>query len=471
MFGENEKISLRQTKRVMATELYGKTVIFLPIVFRQCTVAGGWISLLVGSVLVWGLIKLSADFTKIKKSKFILVGIFIYFLADGICILWMMLKLVRYCFLPEKPAAALLVILLLTVFWTVRGSIQKRIRTGEMIYAICLAVFAVLTVAAARTIHISWIFPATDALEIERMGTILLSAVGVLLVFGNVMGIIFLNSYIEQKDDERSTEKIWAAAKEAILGFAVSWVIMLGNLGENNIKNLEFPIVESMINAQIPGNFLQRWDSVYAMFLMLNLLVALSGSLFYLRECFKQMGVFDFIVGLYNKEEKQEPGRKISLLVSFLLFAAALAYGDTKHELEERSYPQAVEVAMKDGKLYGGFGEYMVEAETFQELCDKARKMGNKYLDTGHVKAILLEREMFRDKNTILNLFREIRKNRVLDTNVMILKYADLHGESIIRDIEKKTGEEAGKYLADYYENHSSEISPVTIGEYMEKIL
>lgn len=457
MFGENEKISLRQAKRVMAAELYGKTVIFLPFVFRECTVAEGWISLLLGSVLVLGLTKLSAGFSKIKKSKFILAGIFIYLIADGICVLWMMLKLVRYCFLPEKPAAALLVILLLTGFWTVRGSVQKRIRTGEMVYVICLAVFTVLTVAAARTIHISWIFPAADAQGIESAGTILLSAVGVLLVFGNVMGIIFLSPYMKQKDGDRSAEKIWAAAKEAILGFGISWMITLGNLGVNNIKYLEFPIVESMINAQIPGNFLQRWDSVYAMFLLLNLLVALSGSLFYLRECLKQMGALRFHDGFGT--------------ASLILFAAALMFGDAKHELEERSYPQAVEVAMKEGKLYGGFGEYMVEAESFQELCDKSREMGNKHLDTGHVKVILLEREMFQDKNMIMNLFREIRKNRVLDANVIILKYADLHGESIIREIEKKTGEKAGTYLADYYENHSSETSPLTIGEYTEKIL
>ncbi|MGN0354156.1 MAG: GerAB/ArcD/ProY family transporter [Muricoprocola sp.] len=463
MFGENDKISLRQSKRVMAAELYGKAVIFLPLVFRECTVAGGGGSLLLGSVLVLGLIKLSMGFiTKKKKSKWILTGIFIYFLADGICILWMMLKLVRICFLPEKSAAALLVILFLTCFWTIRGSIQKRIRTGEMIYVICLAVFAALTVAAARTIHLSWIFPAVGEQKTESVGTILISAVGVLLVCGNVMGIIFLNPYMEQKNGDRSAELVWTAAKEAILGFTVSWIIMLGNLGKNNMKDLDLPVVESMINAQIPGKFLQRWDSVYAMFLLLILLVAFSGSLFYLRECVKQMGAFRSVEGLENRTVE---------IVSLIFFAAALLYGNIKHELEERSYPQAVEVSMKDGKLYGGFGEHMVEAETFQELCEKSRNIENKYLDTGHVKVLLLEREMFQDKNLILSLFREIRKSRVLDTNVMILKYTDLQGESIIREMKKKTGEEAGKYLADYYENHSSETSPLTIGEYTEKIL
>lgn len=156
------------------------------------------------------------------------------------------------------------------------------------------------------------------------------------------------------------------------------------------------------------------------------------------------------------------------LLLGILLGGILLLNGCQARELEDRSFVQAMEIDLRDGRLVGGFGEFLVEADTVEELQREYQNRIAKYLDLGHVKALVLGENLLKDQKRLGEVLEELREKPILARNILVLSCRYEDGESCLMKMEEK-GIIAGEYLSDLYSNNpwKKQESTATLGDLM----
>ena len=73
------------------------------------------------------------------------------------------------------------------------------------------------------------------------------------------------------------------------IGVGAAIIIVIGLFEDQGMKALRWPVVTLTSNVDIPGGFLQRFDTVFLALLLLSFFVAASTGIFYLNLIFKEM--------------------------------------------------------------------------------------------------------------------------------------------------------------------------------------
>lgn len=143
-----------------------------------------------------------------------------------------------------------------------------------------------------------------------------------------------------------------------------------------------------------------------------------------------------------------------------VLFAAFLLTGCKARELEDRAFVQALELDLQNGKLTGGFGEYMLTGDSLTEIIMANQNRMDRYLDMGHVKTIVFGRSLFEAKERLVQVLGEIEDQPLIARSSRIFIYDYKNGESYLKQIAE-TGKEPGRYLCDLYDNNPYRSSSV----------
>lgn len=147
---------------------------------------------------------------------------------------------------------------------------------------------------------------------------------------------------------------------------------------------------------------------------------------------------------------------------------AVLLTGCGARDLEDREFVQAIEINLQDGKLSGGFGGFLVEADTVEGLQEEYQNQIDKFLDLGHVKVMVLGDNLIEDEERLKMVMEELSGKAVLARNILVFSHEYEDGKSYLGKLEEK-GIVPGEYLSNLYKNnpYKKQDSTATLGDLM----
>lgn len=154
-----------------------------------------------------------------------------------------------------------------------------------------------------------------------------------------------------------------------------------------------------------------------------------------------------------------------------LAFLSICLCGCSARELEDRTFPQAMEITLRGDTLYGGFGNDIVSGESLAQICENYQERLDDYLDLGHIKAIVLGKALLADREKMQSVLLELEQMPIISRNSLVFTYEYQAGESYLKKLD--TGEKsAGQYLCDMYRNnpYQAKNRAVTLSELLISI-
>lgn len=301
MFSDNQKISIRQIRRLLILDLFGTSSLILPGLLAKTTGTDGVFSILLGALmaLLW-LILLNAVLKQMKGGFYgyvrqtmggfvgdiLMLFYLFFFLLMGAFVLFQLTGLVRAWLLPEGSWGWIsFLILLLAAYGTIRG-IEGRARIYEILFWFLIAPLLLMLVFAMRGVNPDYWTP----IAVTGGGDFLRGSLLVFAFFLPVFLVLFL------KPHAASPGKLIRCARRAVLAAAVLllviYLVLLGNFQVKTTIALERPVITLMSLVKLPGGFFARMDALmtaiwfFSMFALMNTGVFYSGYI--VKELFRE---------------------------------------------------------------------------------------------------------------------------------------------------------------------------------------
>ncbi len=160
--------------------------------------------------------------------------------------------------------------------------------------------------------------------------------------------------------------------------------------------------------------------------------------------------------------------RIIKMLLVCAVCAAALC-GCAAHELEDRIFAQAMELDWRDGVLTGGFGDFLTEGNSVKEVRENYQDKLDKYLDLGHVQAIVLGEALCANDEKLREVLLELEQMPVIYRNSLVFRHDYRDDESYLKELADE-GKVPGEYLCDRYRNTPHSKPAETLGELLSDV-
>lgn len=160
--------------------------------------------------------------------------------------------------------------------------------------------------------------------------------------------------------------------------------------------------------------------------------------------------------------------RIIKMLPVCAACAAALC-GCSARELEDRIFVQAMELDYRNGTLVGGFGDFLAEGDDVEEIRADYQDELDKYLDLGHVRAIVLGEALCANSQKLREVLLELEQMPMISRNSLVFSHDYTEGESYLKELADE-GRVPGEYLCDRYRNTPHREAAETLGELLAGI-
>lgn len=359
-----------------------------------------------------------------------------------------------------------------------------------------------------RLPHITW--NRKDFQEIIQQALWMLS------VFSGIILLPFLGEQVEQKG-ETGKNLLWTMSKAGLYLGGIH-LLLFFLLGTSVEERESYPMLLAMAGIRLPGGFLRRMDLIFLTILLFSNLFAMGSILFYgkvigesmkLKKCRLFLGVFCLIAGkiVLSGTEIQDYYPKIlqtvflplllgiTVCFSFLrrnnrkilaavLCGCLLLSGCRMIEPENRAYPLVAGIAF-DGKEYKvylsmaqlaqstGQGKTGEEAQTQEnhgilllvgknkeEILEYYKERYELYLDTGHIQAVIFEKQLMEDYGK--DLISSMEKGQMAGAGASVFVADDVER---IFQISQEQGISLGGFLSGIYENRIDEKLPKTMAQ------
>lgn len=459
-FAENNRISHRQLYRQMILTflapfllcLFGEKKILGPMGILG---TGAALVLLVFYVIF--LIRLAPYYGDLKKNagnfgSKVIGGFFvIYVLLTGAYLLHILEVIVPMSILTGVPGRFISFCAVVVSSFGAHKGMQRRGRMAEVSGGLLLGGILLMMLLCLGQSRFSYLSEMAVAFPGDAV-SFLRSTYGVLCAFSGIGLLPFILEHVE---------KPGSAGRPAALGILTLGGIVLGMLfllpavfGWERLQMEEYPVLPLLAGADLPGNVLARFDVIWMGFLLYSLLFAI-GSLFHyghqvIREAHMGTGRFWMAAAVYVLSFWKFDGAGIEdyfgiylgyvfvpgllLLQVFVMFwgkgrrkkkaAAAvlslifLLSGCTGIEPEKRMYPLALGVDAGAGGFSVTYGMPDLPQATGQEKPEENgstralniigadfreieaiyNRSQEKYLDMGHLKVLVLGRQLLEQK-------------------------------------------------------------------------
>lgn len=123
--------------------------------------------------------------------------------------------------------------------------------------------------------------------------------------------------------------------------------------------------------------------------------------------------------------------KKVKYVIAAMILCGLLS-GCTKRELEDRSFPTVLAIAN-------------IDIEAMQEERQEA---STDYIDYGHVKAIVLSKEVATDSESLKEVLLYLEKRPMFANNILVF----IGNQAVLEETAEGEGE-LGLYLEDMYKN------------------
>lgn len=158
-----------------------------------------------------------------------------------------------------------------------------------------------------------------------------------------------------------------------------------------------------------------------------------------------------------------------NLIRIILLGSVVLLGGCAARELEDREFARAMELTLEDGRLAGGFGDFLAGGESVGEIRDAYQRELDKYLDLGHIQVIVLGEELLADAERTRAVLLELEQMPLISRSSLVFTHAYEAGESYLAGL-KEQHKDPGAYLADRQENNPAHSAGTTLGDLLDRL-
>ena len=282
----------------------GVGILSLPKHLASVTIAAdGLIPILVGGVLAifttWMVAKIASNFPGqsffsyascivTKPVAFVLTLLFaIIFLQIAIFQIRQIADVSKQYIFESTPVEVIALTFLLVVIYAVAGSRAGLFRLNMMFLPIILFISLFVIVFSFKRFESGYLFPMFETKLSDYMG-------GLGTAVSSYTGFAILWFYIAL------VKKPKKAPKSAALGmcipvvlYAVIYIVCIGVFGNEVTRNLMFPTVELAKEVEIPGEFFERFESlfftIWIMAIFNTTALSLDISVFALTSIFKKL--------------------------------------------------------------------------------------------------------------------------------------------------------------------------------------
>lgn len=515
MWMKNEKISLRQYKRLLFFDMVGLGLVLLPdLIARNAANAGGMVIFL-GALLasLYASALLQRMQGGVRPNSFWYLPYGIYLLMVGAYGLFLLTDLVHTFLLPEESVWILSVMILLLLLYSRRAGLEGRGRTFEVLFVPMLVLLLILLLLGASSLRGMNLFP----LQLRKYGFSFMGWYPAFLVFSACQFAFFMGKGLEEGVDR---ESLWKGTCEIIFLSAfilfLTYEMLLGSFGSQALGAAKIPIMIFTSNIVIPGGFLRRQEALVAGICFVGLIAFCGSGLHYGIYCLKQgvtkemqnvmqehkcvdvfaslgmlfLGLAQYYYGSRTKglggwllwispvalclpfllmETKQKKEKNKWKVAAMCFFFCILGCGCSAQELENKSFPMVMTLGAEDGecvltykymdlsrvsekeKTKQGSDELTVHASSVVGAIRKMDEKNGKIMDLNHVKVLLLEESFLEDEMLMMQLVEKGNGGVELPGNMLV--FVTKNVDAISR-LQGMMDEDLGNYLAELLEEN-----------------
>lgn len=326
---------------------------------------------------------------------------------------------------------------------------QRRGRMAETtggLFLFCILLIMLLCLGQSKISY----FQEMLAYSRWSWSSYLRNSYGVLCAFSGISLLPFLLEHVEKQGSAWKTV-VWGILTTA--GIVLGMLYLLpAILGWGRMQTEAYPVLPLLAGANLPGNVLARFDVLWMGFLLFSLLFALGSLLYYSRQIiekthlgkthywvpavifflaisdYRGIGVADIygsylgyffvpvllLIQLVLMLQGKDRKRKKTAVTASMLFLALLMTGCGGIEPEKRMYPFALGVDLEGEDFSVTYGmpnlpkatgqekedsgenksSLSVVGADFEEIEELYNRSQEKYLDMGHLRILVLGKEL-----------------------------------------------------------------------------
>lgn len=297
MFSDNEKISLRQLKRLLVFDLFSISGLIIPHIAAIASGKDGIISIVLATLyaIIYSYFILS--FAKLSGGKFLdysnanlgkaltfIIG-FLYILKLLIsCMFAMRLfgEIINETLLEDTdPRIIILVILIVSAYSASKG-FEVRARITEVLYFIVIVPIFIFLILGLSKVQLTNLMP----LFTNSPGEIISGGYSVFLTYSVLELLLFTSPLIHFKNsDIKRGKKVYhyvikALAITGVLNVLI-FIVTMGILGNTQTGQKLWSMVTIIQIIKLPGGFVQRQDAFILAFWMLSIFTIVSAFFYY----------------------------------------------------------------------------------------------------------------------------------------------------------------------------------------------
>lgn len=517
MFADNQKISHRQLFRQLVMSFLGVYLLCIPgwesLEGRRGVLCVG-IGILFLFFYIIYLVRLNHSYTNLDKtfgkigSKVIILVYLSYLVLTGVFLLRIIGAVVARFLVTGANAA---VVMGLAVIFCYLGSgqgLERRGRMAEVVFPVVVGALFLMFFLALSKVNLGYLQQSASA----GWGELGRGSYGIFCAFAPLILIPFTLGTVQKPS---STHGVIMGAVGLLGGIlALTFILLQGTFGLPGLLYKSFPMIDLMSGVNIPGDFLERVDVFWIIFLLFSVLFALGSVFFYQNELLTRVHwekgrlLFPFVVlagglacshlgvsaryyGLLlekyyiplfliisliagirlGKNEKRTKWGKAAL---GLLGLALLVFlnGCCGVEPENRAFPLIVSIDYTQDQyevIYGipdlsnttGQGKQeesgskdtrvtVYTGTSLKEVAEEFDKSQKNYLDLGHVKAFLLGDNLLENKEALTKCLAYLENNPAIAGSIKVFH------SSQVKEAMALNGNEIdslGEYLIGILEN------------------
>lgn len=344
MFSENEKISLRQLKRLLVFDLFSVSGLIIPRIAAATSGRDGLITIILAAlyaiIYAWILLSLVKctggnylDYSRRSLGSILtfFIGL-VYILKFSVCCVFaarLFGEVINETLLEDTDPRIIILILLVVSAYAASKGFEVRARIAEVLYFIVIVPIFIFLLLGLNKIQFSNLTP----LFTESIKDIFLGGYNVFLTFSILEVLLFCAPMIKfKKADIRKGHRLLQYVTKAIVLMGILnlllFVVTLGILGRGETQQKLWSMVNVIQIIKLPGGFIQRQDAIILGIWMLSIFSILSAFFYYI----SFIGKFIFHISSQNY-----------LLVPFIL----LLFGASVIPLETEQFFYYFENYMK----------------------------------------------------------------------------------------------------------------------------
>lgn len=305
MFSNNEKISVKQLKRLVVIDLFSVTGIIVPKIAASVLGKDGVIGILLATVyalvFAWILLIISKEINGsylqyAKEGGGSLFSVLIAFLYSikilFTCVLVVRLfgEVIKATLLEDLDLRIIILLLLLVSTYMASKGFEVRARVAEIIYFLILIPILGLLLLGLKNIEISNLMPLfytkTDKIVSGSYSVFLLFTLLDLLLFC----IPMVRTLNKGKKKSRSVYP-YVAGGVLIVSFfnLLVFLTAIGLLGSQEVSNKLWSTITTLQIIELPGNAIQRQDGIIMGIWTFSTFTVISGFIYYLSDIGKEI--------------------------------------------------------------------------------------------------------------------------------------------------------------------------------------